>query len=353
MKRAALAPLSLNLGIQHVLAAISARVCKPLHLPTRVTFEIVEVCNLKCLHCPVWPRRRSPDAMTHAEWVEHLRALRRWLGPFALGFRSGEPLLARGFLPLVAEASRLGVLTSCVTNGTLVNDERADLIAESGLDSMIFSLDGLLPKTHDFSRGAPGTHAKVLESIERMKRAGGPTLKIATIIAGHNLSELSELVRWAAGRGLAGVTFQALRSSGADWKRLWPEPAAARMAIERLREMKADGWPVLNTDGQLQAMAKHFEEPDAVFPDEMCGTYTHWNVTSDGSVRTCSYKEPIGNIRSASPRDIWESASARERFDDVLACKRQCLLLNCHFRPGLAWRAAELGRQLSRLRGAC
>ncbi|PIR17455.1 MAG: hypothetical protein COV48_08670, partial [Elusimicrobia bacterium CG11_big_fil_rev_8_21_14_0_20_64_6] len=283
MKRSDLAPLALNLSVQHALAALSARVHTPLHAPSRVTFEIVEVCNLKCLHCAVWTRRRSPDAMTLEEWLEHLHALRRWIGPFALGFCSGEPLLAREFLPLVAEASRLGVLTTCVTNGTLIDQETAARVAAAGLDSMIFSLDGLLPETHDFSRGVPGTHAKVVESIAIMQRLGGPSLKLATLINSRNLSELPGLVRWAAGRGLAGVSFQALRPYGDDWKRLWPEPAAARAAVEQLRELKADGWPVLNSDGQLLAMARYFEEPEAAFPDETCNTFTHWNVKADGN----------------------------------------------------------------------
>lgn len=346
MKRSKLAALSVNLAGQHVLAAASARVGRPLHLPSKVSFEIIETCNLKCIHCNIWPQRASPGAMTQAEWLEQLRLMRRWVGPFTLSFRDGEPFIASSFIPLVTESARLGVFTTCSTNGTLIDDETAVRIAEAGLNSLSFSLDGYRPETHDLSRGVKGTHAKALEAVERMKRVGGPNLKLSTIIAGHNLSELPDLVRWAAETGLHGVLFQALRRYRGD-ENLWPDVAAARAAVDALRKLKSDGWPVLNNDGQLLAMARYFEDPEGGFPEETCGAYAHWNVKADGSVRTCIFKEPIGNVRSSTPEAIWASAAARGRFDEVLGCKKTCMLMNCHFRPSIAARAAELGRHLS------
>ena len=157
-------------------------------------------------------------------------------------------------------------------------------------------------------------------------------MKCSTLVAGHNLEELGDLVRWAADKGMAGVSFQALRPLGDDWAKLWPEAARTRKALMELRSLKSNGWPVLNSDGQLLAMIRYFEDPQLGFPEEICGTYAHWNVKADGSVRTCSYKEAIGNIRTAPPEVIWASVTSRARFDEVLGCKKACLLLNCHFR---------------------
>lgn len=343
MNRRRLALMGARMALEHSLAAAGFRAGKPV----KVTFQISPTCNLRCLHCGIWENKRDPKAMRREEWIAALRGLRRWAGPFALGFRSGEPLMEPDFLPLVAEASALGVMTTCVSNGTLVTEDMARRLKASGLDSLLFSLDGMHPETHDLSRGVPGTHAKVLEAIARLQRLpGAPVLKINSIVAGHNLEELESLVRWTVDRGLGGISLQPLRAAGADWQALWPkDPGRAAEVLDRLIVLKRAGAPILNPTAQLEAMKAYFRDPAGEFPDvSVCGAYTNLNIMGDGTVYFCTYKAPVGNLRVQSIAEIWNSGPALERREEILTCKKSCILLNCHYRPGLSDRVRDFSR---------
>lgn len=351
MSRLQLGRAALNLAVQHGLAALAARARRPTwHRPAKVTFEISTVCNLRCVHCDFWQGRRRPDALSLEEWLGLLRTLRRWAGPFALGFRSGEPLLSPMIFPILKGASSLGVLTNFVSHGALIDERMAERIRASGLNVLVLSLDGFRPETHDASRGVPGTHAKVLRAVRLLKAGpGAPLLKLNTIVAGHNLGELEEIVRWAASQGLAGVNFQALRAFGGDWRSLWPKDLSeVRRTLDRLIALKREGYPVLNPEPQLEFMKRYFADPAASYPGLTCGTYTQLNVRYDGEAYCCAYKSSIGNLRDRSPEAVWGSVESRERMREILGCKKDCILLNCNFKPGLLTRAGEFARHLRR-----
>lgn len=350
MDRVPLFRLGLNLAGQHGLARLSAATRRIWHRPFRIHFEVHRPCNLRCLHCNHWKRREEPDGLRPEEWLTALRAIRRLTGPAVLSFGSGEPLLYRHITPLIAQAAAYGMHTICVSNGTPVDEALAERLCAARLRVLHLSLDGLRPRTHDLSRGVPGAHAKVLAAVRRLRgRSGAPSLKLNTIVMGHNLGELEGLVRWAAGEGLGGVVFQAMECWGDAWRTLWPpDPASVGRVLDRLIALRREGWPVLNAPAQLEAMKRYYADPAGAYPDLTCGTFTRLTLRDNGDVHLCSFKDSVGNIRRRSIGDIWRSRLAGERVREILDCKKACLLLNCHFRSGLAQRVGEFSRLLVR-----
>jgi len=161
----------------------------------------------------------------------------------------------------------------------------------------------------------------------------------------HNLGELEGLVRWAAAEGLGGVVFQAMERWGDAWQELWPrDPKAVARTLDRLIALRAEGCPVLNSPQQLEAMKRHYANPEGSYPDLTCGTFTRLTLRGNGDVQLCGFKAPVGNLRRQSLAEIWSSQTVTERVREILDCKQACLLLNCHFRPGLSLRAREFGR---------
>jgi len=340
------AHLRLNFAQHRARAALAASFRRPLHKPVKIKFQISTVCNLKCLHCGIWKRRRNPQALTLQEWLRLVDELYAWMGPFSLGFVSGEPLIEKSLFPIIRKASGLGIQTHCVSNGTLIDEAMARRIASSGLKHLALSLDGFRAGTHDRSRGVAGTFAKVRTALRRLKAAGPtPALYLSTIIAGHNLSELEDLVFWAASEGLAAISFQPLEPDGDQWESLWPKdiPQACE-AIERLIRLKRLGYPIENSETQLRAMQRYYMDSSAPYPDLLCGTYRRLWIRDDGFVYMCNHKEPIGNVRSQGFPAIWHSAASRSRLREILDCKKPCILQNCYYQPRMREQALDWWR---------
>lgn len=54
------------------------------------------------------------------------------------------------------------------------------------------------------------------------------------------------------------------------------------------------------------------------------------NIDQFGNVYMCRLKEPIGNIKEDSPKDMWYSKRASQSREEIKSCKVNChVLINC------------------------
>jgi MoaA/NifB/PqqE/SkfB family radical SAM enzyme len=165
--------------------------------PFVLMVEPTNLCNLKCPLCPSGngqmsrPRGRM-DLQRYEALIDeagpHLLLLMLW--------NQGEPFLSPALLEMVryARARRIPTLTS--TNGHFVRtDEEAMAVVESGLDEIIFSLDGVEQATYERYR-VGGQLERVLSAIRRVRaardRAGvrHPAINLQFIAMRHNEEEL-------------------------------------------------------------------------------------------------------------------------------------------------------------------
>lgn len=155
-------------------------------------------CNLDCSYCYVFNRAdhtwrtRSP-AMSDEVFGHTLTRISRWCRDTGqdrvrLMFHGGEPLLvgptrfARWLDRSVAVLAPATVAFALQTNGTLVTDEWAALLADRRVEVGV-SLDGP-PELHDRARvdhAGRGSYDAVLRGIERLRRRGIP-LNLLTVI---------------------------------------------------------------------------------------------------------------------------------------------------------------------------
>ena len=124
----------------------------------------------------------------------------------------GEPLLHPDIGRILrAAASRLEV--SLLTNGTLIDRERAKLLADLGVRVQI-SLDGANAKTHDRHRGK-GSFDRALRAVRLLQEAGaGDGLNLCTTVMTQNLGELKAIIALAEELGVPLARFIPLRKRG-------------------------------------------------------------------------------------------------------------------------------------------
>jgi len=153
-------------------------------------------CNLECRFCYAGCSIESKPEnstgtnteMTEDEVKQILEKLYHDAKVPSVSFTGGEPLLVP-FLPsLIRYAKKLGMRVNLISNGTLLTEKLAAVLADSGLDSAQISLEGVRPSTHDTIVHKNGAFQKTLNAIRLLKEKGIHT-HTNTTINGMNLHE--------------------------------------------------------------------------------------------------------------------------------------------------------------------
>ena len=137
-------------------------------LPITISIEPTTSCNLRCPECPSGLRSFTrPTGMLEQSLFQN--AIDQFAGTlsFLTFYFQGEPFLHPDFLSMVQYASAKGIYTSTSTNAHYLNDDRARLTVESGLDRLIISIDGTTQDTYQSYR-IGGSLDKVVEGARNV-----------------------------------------------------------------------------------------------------------------------------------------------------------------------------------------
>ena len=298
--------------------------------PIAITFLLTERCNSRCVHCDIWKHKGQDEGLAADEWKAALRDLRDWLGPLHVVLSGGEALL-RSYTPdLLDYGSKLGLLMELLSHGYWEDQSRIERAARARPWRVTLSLDGL-GVTHDRIRGRPQFFERTTRSIETLKRIRAVekldfTIRLKTVLMSHNLDDAPTLVRFATQPGME-IVFQPIEQNYASeedpaWylrSDNWPRDTERAVAVvERLKQMKREGYAIGNSMDQLDVMIPYFRDPDAWRiatqshsatdrGGSLCAALTTLQVRSNGDVVVCFSAPPIGNLRAAPIRRIWEA----------------------------------------------
>ncbi len=290
-------------------------------------------CNVRCHACTAW-QREDQDELSAAQWGEVFAQVRSLDIIKIIG---GEPFL-RGDLGEVTRAARREInpfIVQLVTNGTLTEDTLrfAERHGWPGLHLRV-SLDGL-EKTHDASRGVPGTFARAmatLEGLSRIRRRRRFSLAVNFTLTDRSLVEMDELI--ARCRALevdvipgfpvkpflrhANLEHERAGTIGvhegqAHLKRLQQADHGARRGFNRLEH-----W-VLRTYNRA-VYRKHIAGGTALsFPCAELRQLAYF--MPNGDLVTCGINhEPVGNVYREGFARVWYGDRANAHRDRVDAC---------------------------------
>jgi len=298
-----------------------------------VFWETTAGCNLRCVHCRRLDAMEtvSREDLTPAEALDLIDQIAA-IGNPILVLSGGEPLMRPDIFDLAARAKSRGLRVALATNGTLVDPAVAGRIRAAGFDRVSISLDGAEGATHDSFRGQPGSHAKAVETLRRLKALGVGT-QVNFTVARHNIAEVPAILDLAIALGADALHFFMLVPVGcglaiADSEMLtageyekWLEWLYDREREGRI-ELKATCAPhyfrVMRQGGRRPGDAGRPAagrqaadgKPSLHQATRGClaGTGVCF-VSHRGEVFPCGYL-PVsaGNARTAPLRDIWESA---------------------------------------------
>ncbi len=318
-----------NATYNAVLTEVSMRSGLNLNRPTYICAKMTMRCNSRCTHCDIWKSEVTEKELSTSQWLMALNDLRRWLGRFSMVFTGGEALLRDDMIGILDHAVRLGIHAELLTNGLLVDDELAKKIVSTGIAQVTLSYDGINPGTHDRFRGERGFHQRTSSAIASLReysdKLGKPLrILLKTVISRNNLEELVHIALFAQAHGLY-VQYQPIEQNygeepDSQWFRnsaLWIEDIASLKAIiGELKTFKAAGAPIVNSPEELDTFRDYFEHPESLMASIQAHDTTtaaqycrhavgNFVISSNGDVRMCFKMEPVGNLASRLPEEIW------------------------------------------------
>ena len=315
--------------------------------PTSAALLLTERCNARCLHCDIWRNRGQEDSPTIGEWKRLLSDLRAWLGPVPVTMTGGEALLRLYTVELIEHGVSTGLLIEVLTHGYWKDQSRVEAMACAGPWRVTVSLDGL-GETHSKIRGRVGffeTTETTLCTLQRVRvqKGLGFTIRLKTVLMDHNLDDVCRLAEYAQ-RGGMEIMYQPIEQNynttedptwferSANWPR---DVDKAVGAVQRLIELKRAGLPIVNSEPQLEVMARYFRDPAplrvavqahaAHEPELLCTALGMLQVQSNGDVTTCPSQTAVGNIKNAPIREIWKG---RPRWWETGCCLERRLAAN-------------------------
>jgi radical SAM protein with 4Fe4S-binding SPASM domain len=172
--------------------------------PVDGAFELTERCNLACQMCYV--RHAAGDAalrakeLSAAAWLELAhQAIDN--GMVFLLLTGGEVFLRPDFFEIYTPLTRLGLILTLFTNGTLVTDAIAQRLAEAPPSRTEITIYGATAATYEAVTGDPGSYARCCAGIEALVKHRVP-LRLKSTLTRRNVDELEAMRQMAHAWGL-------------------------------------------------------------------------------------------------------------------------------------------------------
>lgn len=143
------------------------------HLPTFVSVEPANFCQLRCPECPVGKRERASSVassfMPMPLFERVLSELQTAVHTMQFYFQ-GEPLLNRQLPEMIAKAHQVGLYTIVSTNAQSLTRSTAEALVKSGLNRIIVSIDGFSEESYAAYR-VGGSLQRALEGLRQLSNA--------------------------------------------------------------------------------------------------------------------------------------------------------------------------------------
>ena len=160
-----------------------------------VIWNLVRRCNLTCRHCySISADKDFPGELATDEVFTVMDDLKRFHVPVLI-LSGGEPLLRADIFDISKRAKDMGFYVGLSTNGTMIDENNIQQIADIGYDYVGVSIDGLR-ETHDYFRRKQGAFDESMHGIRLCREAGirvGMRFTITTDTA-HELPALLQLM---------------------------------------------------------------------------------------------------------------------------------------------------------------
>ncbi|MDI9645478.1 MAG: radical SAM protein [Archaeoglobales archaeon] len=291
--------------------------------PFQVVWDITYACNLKCKHCYATAGKPLDDELSTEEVLDVVDKLEK-LGVVVIAFSGGEPLLRKDIFEITKYAADKGIYVALATNGTLINEENARKMKDSGVNYVQISLDGI-GETHDSFRGIKGAFDRTVEGIKNAVKCGF-FVNVSMTVTKYNYADVEKVielceklgVNWfmhynfiPSGRGRNIIEaelspqerekllkFLCSQNMNSKVSLLSTAPQFARVALQNQASFVPTHFYNVNTRRGINQLAEFIGG---------CGAGRfYFAIKANGDIQPCVFFPlVVGNVRHDDLEDLW------------------------------------------------
>jgi MoaA/NifB/PqqE/SkfB family radical SAM enzyme len=314
-------------------------------LPIGAVYEATMRCNLHCEFCYV-----GDLLNVEGEWRQELtlEALDKAFPDregFQISLTGGEIFMRKDIMSVLDLFKNKGYACGYLTtNGTIINDERADALADLAaagfLKHISISIDGP-GELHDIARGMKGTFERTTAGLRRLqeaaKRKQAPLrVSINTTVAHESLEALDQMVDVAEQLGVDAIGLNHLMfSTPEEVAETVKMIGAADASVIATFVTPDPGLDVAQVRRKVTALAQKCKDRNILFdfrpkvhPQLMDSYYTpgtklegrclypflHARVSFSGKVFFCPFiRVEVGDLTESTLEQVWNG----ERYVDM------------------------------------
>lgn len=319
-------------------------------LPVLSEVALTYRCNLSCRFCYAGCSCHKKDGeeaeMTTNEVKRVLRTIREDAKVPSVSFTGGEPTLRDDLPEIIYYARRtLGMRVNLITNGTLIDAEKADELADAGLNSAQLSMESPEEGVHDALTQVEGSWRATLAAVALLKDRG-ISVHTNTTLNRANVDSASALPEFVRSLGLERFSVNLVIPAGSS-----QQPASGiNLRYTEIPEFVL----ILKREAARNGVEFmwYSPTPTCIFnpiPHQLgnkgCAACDGLiSVSPTGDVLPCSsWPEPVGSLLREEFTSVWESARGRwlrqkqfapstcQSCDDFALCQGACPLYWRHF----------------------
>ena len=303
------------------------------HLPTFVSVEPANFCQLRCPECPVGiassPNRLSPNRLMPLSIFERVLEQVQATAHTMQFYFQGEPLLNKQLPEMIAMAQKVGLYTIVSTNAQALNRSMAEALVKSGLNRIIVSIDGFSEESYAAYRVGGYLH-KALEGLQHLADAK---------------AQFHSRIR---------IELQVLRLKSNEHEWAWIKKNYKKLGATHLVFKTAQlynfehGHPLMPTNERYSRYRKTADgsyvhknhSPLALSPYRLIASHPClrlWSgcvITTSGDILPCCYdkdhRHALGNITTQSLSDIFHSKKANALRRCILKGHLPEMCKNCN-----------------------
>jgi MoaA/NifB/PqqE/SkfB family radical SAM enzyme len=300
-------------------------------------------CNLHCKMCDYRLRAFGRKELSFEQITELIKDASK-IGVELIVLSGGEPMTRKDIYEVIAFTSSLNIRTSMVTNGTLIGEEEAQKLVDSGLIAANISLEGF-EEINDAIRGK-GSFKKALNSISEFQKYRDKLqyINVGVTISKSNYKQLYDFTKFLVEEiGINSISYNPFdkemlfAESYKDVKDMFcitPDMLEELSEeLERILEYSKIKGIDIPPEKYLRKIPGYFAG-ESMLPKKPCyEPFIGCSINCTGEVYACwGEAEEVGNLNDASLIDIINSKEYKDMCIKAytLKCKGCCKA--CHAR---------------------
>ncbi|MBF0378182.1 MAG: heme b synthase [Desulfamplus sp.] len=310
-----------------------------------VAWETTRRCNLSCVHCRAAAEDHIYENELNTQSAMTLMDQIREVGQPIIILTGGEPLLRPDIFEIAEYGTKIGLRMVMALNGTMITQEVAKKMKESGIKRISVSLDGSTKESHDKFRGVDGAFDGALNGI-RLAKEAGIEFQINTTITKANLDEIPKILSLAESLGAAAhhifllvptgrgkyIVDQAIDAAEYEKTLNWFYDQREKTSLQLKATCAPHYYRILRQRAKAEGKKVTFESHglDAVTRGCLAGTGFCF-ISHIGEVQTCGFLDvKCGDITKSTFKDVWENSEVFNKLREFDALDGKCGI--CEYR---------------------